>query len=79
MFSLVLDDRALRSARVAQKDLRYYTHLTENIGMPAQLGECVHQTFVQAASLGFGDSMVGALVRAQEKINDVKIKTNAAG
>lgn len=65
--------------RLAQKDLRYYTHLTENLSMPAQLGECVHQTFVQAAALGFGDSMVGALVRAQEKINNVKIKTNAAG
>ncbi len=65
--------------RLAQKDLRYYTHMTESLGVPGQLGECVHQTFVQAAALGFGDQMVGALVRAQEKINNVKIKTNAAG
>lgn len=65
--------------RLAQKDLRYYTHMTESLGMPSQLGECVHQTFVQAAALGFGERMVGALVHAQEKINNVKIKTNAAG
>ena len=65
--------------RLAQKDLRYYTHMTESLGIPGFLGECVHQSFVQAAALGFGDHMVGALVRAQETINNVKIKTNAAG
>jgi 3-hydroxyisobutyrate dehydrogenase-like beta-hydroxyacid dehydrogenase len=65
--------------RLAQKDLRYYTNMTESLGMPGLLGESVHQSFVRAADLGFGDRMVGALVRAQEKINNVKIKTNAAG
>lgn len=65
--------------RLAQKDLRYYTNMTESLGMQGPLGGCVHQSFVQAADLGFGDRMVGALVRAQEKINNVKIKTNAVG
>jgi 3-hydroxyisobutyrate dehydrogenase-like beta-hydroxyacid dehydrogenase len=62
-----------------QKDVRYYTHLTENLGVPSVLGECVHQAFVQAAALGYGDRMVGALVRAQEQITGTKIKTGAAG
>jgi 3-hydroxyisobutyrate dehydrogenase-like beta-hydroxyacid dehydrogenase len=65
--------------RLAQKDLRYYTHLTEGLGLPSQLGECVHQAFVQASALGFGDRMVGGLIRAQEQITGTKIKTVAAG
>jgi 3-hydroxyisobutyrate dehydrogenase-like beta-hydroxyacid dehydrogenase len=64
--------------RLAQKDLRYYTHLTEGLGLPSQLGECVHQAFVQASALGYGDHMVGGLIRAQEKITGTKIKTGAA-
>ena len=65
--------------RLAQKDLRYYTHLTEGFGLPSQLGECVHQAFVQASALGYGDRMVGGLIRAQEQITGTKIKTSAAG
>ncbi|HEY7460057.1 MAG TPA: NAD(P)-dependent oxidoreductase [Xanthobacteraceae bacterium] len=65
--------------RLAQKDLRYYTHLTEGLGLPSQLGECVHQAFVQASALGYGDRMVGGLIRAQEQITGTKIKTGAAG
>jgi 3-hydroxyisobutyrate dehydrogenase-like beta-hydroxyacid dehydrogenase len=65
--------------RLAQKDLRYYTHLTEGLGLPSQLGECVHQAFVQASALGYGDRMVGGLIRAQEQITGTKIKTSAAG
>jgi 3-hydroxyisobutyrate dehydrogenase-like beta-hydroxyacid dehydrogenase len=65
--------------RLAQKDLRYYTHLTESLGLPSQLGECVHQAFVQASALGYGDRMVGGLIRAQEQITGTKIKTSAAG
>jgi 3-hydroxyisobutyrate dehydrogenase-like beta-hydroxyacid dehydrogenase len=62
-----------------QKDVRYYTHLTESLGLPSMLGECVHQSFVQAAALGYGDRMVGGLVRAQEQITGTRIKTGAAG
>jgi 3-hydroxyisobutyrate dehydrogenase-like beta-hydroxyacid dehydrogenase len=65
--------------RLAQKDLRYYTHLTEALGLPSQLGESVHQAYVQASALGYGDRMVGGLIRAQEQITGTKIKTSAAG
>jgi len=65
--------------RLAQKDLSYYTHLTDAVGAPSQLGACVHQAFVQASALGYGDRMVGALIRAQEQMTGTKIKTSAAG
>jgi 3-hydroxyisobutyrate dehydrogenase-like beta-hydroxyacid dehydrogenase len=57
----------------ARKDLRYYTHMTEEAGLPSMLGEAVHQTLVQAVALGFGDRFVPSLMEAQERINDIKI------
>jgi 3-hydroxyisobutyrate dehydrogenase-like beta-hydroxyacid dehydrogenase len=57
----------------ARKDLRYYTHMTEEAGVPSMLGEAVHQTLVQAAALGFGDKFVPSLMEAQERINGIKI------
>jgi 3-hydroxyisobutyrate dehydrogenase-like beta-hydroxyacid dehydrogenase len=57
----------------ARKDLRYYTHMTEEAGVPSTLGEAVHQIFVQAAALGFADRFVPSLLEAQERINDIRI------
>jgi 3-hydroxyisobutyrate dehydrogenase-like beta-hydroxyacid dehydrogenase len=57
----------------ARKDLRYYTHMTEEAGLPSMLGEAVHQTLVQAVALGFGDRFVPSLMEAQERINNIKI------
>lgn len=57
----------------ARKDLRYYTHMTEEAGVPSVLGEAVHQTLVQAVALGFGDKFVPSLMEAQERINNIKI------
>jgi 3-hydroxyisobutyrate dehydrogenase-like beta-hydroxyacid dehydrogenase len=59
---------------LAQKDLRYYTHMTESLDLPGFLGEAVHQSFVQAAALGFGPKMVGSLIEAQEKVTGVRIR-----
>lgn len=64
--------------RHAQKDVRYYTRMTETLGLPSYLGEAVHQAFVQAAALGLGDHMVGGLVRAQEKLTGVKVGPDRA-
>lgn len=58
----------------ARKDLRYYTHFTENMPLTSWMGEAVHQSLVQACALGLGDGMVAELVTAQERINGVKIK-----
>lgn len=57
----------------ARKDLRYYTHMTEEAGVPSVLGEAVHQTLVQAVALGLGDKFVPSLMEAQERINNIKI------
>jgi 3-hydroxyisobutyrate dehydrogenase-like beta-hydroxyacid dehydrogenase len=57
----------------AQKDLRYYTHLAEMLPVSSFMGEAAHQSFVQAANLGFGGKLIASLFEAQEKINDVKI------
>jgi 3-hydroxyisobutyrate dehydrogenase-like beta-hydroxyacid dehydrogenase len=58
---------------LARKDLRYYTHMTEQMGLPSLMGEAVHQSFVLASSLGYGEKLVGALVAAQEKITGTQV------
>jgi len=58
---------------LAQKDLRYYTHMTEALNLPGFLGEAVHQSFVQAVAMGLGPKLVGSLIEAQEKITGVRI------
>lgn len=57
----------------AQKDLRYYTHLTEGLGLPSIMGEAAHQTFVTANALGFGEKYIASLFEAQEKLNGLAI------
>jgi 3-hydroxyisobutyrate dehydrogenase-like beta-hydroxyacid dehydrogenase len=59
---------------LARKDMRYYTHMTESLGLPSMAGEMVHQAFVQASALGFGSEMVGGLVKAQERITGVPVR-----
>ena len=56
-----------------QKDLRYFTHLAEALPVASFMGEAAHQSFVQAANLGFGDKLIASLFEAQEKANAVKI------
>jgi 3-hydroxyisobutyrate dehydrogenase-like beta-hydroxyacid dehydrogenase len=57
----------------ARKDIRYYTHLAENLVVPNVMGEAVHQSLVMASALGFGKKFVPSLVEAQEKITGAKI------
>jgi 3-hydroxyisobutyrate dehydrogenase-like beta-hydroxyacid dehydrogenase len=57
----------------AQKDLRYYTHLTEQLATTSHLAEATHQTLVQANNLGLGDRYVASLFEAQEQLNGVRI------
>lgn len=57
----------------ASKDLRYYTHLTESLGLPSIVGEAVHQSLVTANALGFGEKYVPSLIEAQEKLNNLPI------
>ncbi len=57
----------------ARKDLRYYTHLAEELKVPAIVGEAVHQSLVMASALGQGANYVPALVTAQEILTGAKI------
>jgi len=57
----------------AAKDLRYYTHFTEQMMLPSIIGEAVHQSLVTANALGLGDKYVPSLIEAQEKIAGVQI------
>lgn len=63
----------------ALKDLRYYTHLAEQLPVTSFIGEAAHQSFIQAANLGYGDKLIASLFEAQEKVNDVKIVPRRAG
>jgi 3-hydroxyisobutyrate dehydrogenase-like beta-hydroxyacid dehydrogenase len=58
---------------LARKDLRYYTHLAEHLGLPSYIGETVHQSFVLASTLGYGDKFAGSMVAAQEKITGTAV------
>jgi 3-hydroxyisobutyrate dehydrogenase-like beta-hydroxyacid dehydrogenase len=57
----------------ARKDVRYYTHLAETLGVPTVMGEATHQSLVLACALGFGSKLVPSLVEAQEKLANVAI------
>ena len=57
----------------ARKDVRYYGHLAEGLGMPAWIGQAVHQSLVQACVLGYGDRFVPSLIEAQEKLTGVEL------
>lgn len=57
----------------ARKDLRYYTHMLEELPMPTVLGEATHQALVQASLLGFGDRFVPSLIEVQEQLVGVKV------
>ncbi len=57
----------------AQKDLRYFTHLTEMLPTTSHLAEAAHQSFVQASNLGHADDYIASLLTVQEKLNGVQI------
>jgi len=61
----------------AQKDLRYYTHLTEALNMPSPVAESVHQSFVQASVMGLGEKFTPSMLELHEKINGIRIVPRA--
>ncbi len=46
----------------AGKDLRYFTHMAEELQVGAFVGEAVHQTFLTASNVGGGEKMIPELV-----------------
>lgn len=57
----------------ARKDIRYYTHMAENLAIPTLVGEAVHQSLVLASALGYGKKFVPSLVQAQERLTGAKL------
>jgi 3-hydroxyisobutyrate dehydrogenase-like beta-hydroxyacid dehydrogenase len=57
----------------ARKDLRYYTHLAEELAVPSVMGEAVHQSLTLASALGHGAKFVPSLVEAQEQLSGARI------
>ncbi|MCE9658063.1 MAG: NAD(P)-dependent oxidoreductase [Burkholderiales bacterium] len=57
----------------ARKDIRYYTHLAEDLAITTVMGEAVHQSLVLASALGYGKKYVPSLVEAQEQLTGAKI------
>jgi 3-hydroxyisobutyrate dehydrogenase-like beta-hydroxyacid dehydrogenase len=57
----------------ARKDIRYYTHMAENLAIPTVVGEAVHQSLVLASALGYGKKFVPSLVQAQERLTGAKL------
>jgi 3-hydroxyisobutyrate dehydrogenase-like beta-hydroxyacid dehydrogenase len=57
-----------------EKDVRYYNSMAESAGLTNALGRNLHHSFVLGLKLGFEDGMVGSLIEAQAKLNNVEIK-----
>ncbi len=66
------DTHAKFAIRNGRKDLRYYTNMTENMPAASFLAEAVHQTFVVADNLGYGDRYVPRLIDVMHKLNGIK-------
>ena len=56
------DSHAKFAISNARKDLRYYTNMTEQLPVASFMAEQVHQTYVLAETLGFGQKFVPRLV-----------------
>ena len=68
------DSHAKFAIRNARKDLRYYTNMTEQMPVASYLAEQVHQTFVLAETLGFGDRFVPRLITMMMQNAGIKPK-----
>lgn len=69
------DDTAAKfTIKNARKDLRYYTNMTEQTPMTSYLAETVHQTYVMAENMGFGDRYVPRLIDLLGQINGVTVR-----
>jgi 3-hydroxyisobutyrate dehydrogenase-like beta-hydroxyacid dehydrogenase len=61
------DSHAKFAIRNGRKDLRYYTNMTENLPVSSPIAETIHQIFVLADTLGYGEKFVPRLVDMMRK------------
>jgi len=58
----------------AQKDLRYYTTMTQNQSSTSFIAESVHQSYVLASNIGYGEKFVPRMVDMMAEINATKAR-----
>ncbi len=61
------------SDSTTRKDIRYCTHLAEDLAVPTVVGEGVHQSLALAGALGHGRKFVPSLVEAPEQLAGTQI------
>lgn len=66
------DSSAKFAIKNARKDMRYYTNMTEQLPVASFMGESVHQLFVMAENMGFGDRFIPRMIDVFQKINGMK-------
>ncbi len=66
------DSQAKFAIRNARKDLRYYTNMTEQLPVASFMAEQVHQTYVLAETLGFGERFVPRLITMMMQLAGLK-------
>jgi 3-hydroxyisobutyrate dehydrogenase-like beta-hydroxyacid dehydrogenase len=66
------DSSAKFAIKNARKDMRYYTNMTEQLPVASFMGESVHQLYVMAVNLGFGDRFIPRMIDVFQKINGMK-------
>jgi len=57
----------------AEKDLRYFNRMTDDVPLAGMLGRAVQHALIQGLNLGYADGLVGDLVRVQERLNGIGI------
>jgi 3-hydroxyisobutyrate dehydrogenase-like beta-hydroxyacid dehydrogenase len=57
----------------ARKDLRYFTHFSEEAGVASPMAAMAYQMFTQAVAQGFGDRLLASLIEEQAKVNRVTL------
>jgi 3-hydroxyisobutyrate dehydrogenase-like beta-hydroxyacid dehydrogenase len=56
------DSHAKFAIRNARKDLRYYTNMTEQMPVASPIAETIHQAYVLADTLGYGERYVPRMI-----------------
>jgi 3-hydroxyisobutyrate dehydrogenase-like beta-hydroxyacid dehydrogenase len=66
------DTHAKFAIRNARKDLRYYTNMTEHMPVASFMAEQVHQIYVLADSMGYGERFVPRLIDMMMKLAGIR-------
>jgi 3-hydroxyisobutyrate dehydrogenase-like beta-hydroxyacid dehydrogenase len=66
------DSHAKFAIRNARKDLRYYTNMTEQLPVASPIGETIHQSYVLAETLGYGDRFVPRMIDMMVELAGLK-------